>query len=147
MHFALLFQLEFTLRETTLVEEEMHNCESLTERIKECQPYIEEVSRLQPPLSPRTSRISPRRRRARARRAEPRCPPPPRPSRAHPGRRRARPQRAGLTLIDREKLDRVEADGYSKCYIIFFLSSSSLVYAADTNATSTSGLPHSALPL
>ena len=37
-------QLEFTLRETTLVEEEMHNCEGLTERIKECQPYIEEVS-------------------------------------------------------------------------------------------------------
>ena len=46
-----LFQLEFTLRETTLVEEEMHNCEGLTERIKECQPYIEEVSDLQPPFS------------------------------------------------------------------------------------------------
>ena len=38
-------QLEFTLRETTLVEDEMHNCEHLTERIKECQPYIEEVLR------------------------------------------------------------------------------------------------------
>jgi hypothetical protein len=37
-------QLEFTLRETALVEDESHNCESLTERIKECQPYIEEVS-------------------------------------------------------------------------------------------------------
>ncbi len=36
-------QLEYTLREITLVEEGLHNCESLTERIKECPPYIEEV--------------------------------------------------------------------------------------------------------
>jgi hypothetical protein len=36
-------QLEFTIRETALVEGETHNCESLTERLKECHPYIEEV--------------------------------------------------------------------------------------------------------
>ena len=63
MYAAHKFQLEFTLRETTLVEEEMHNCEGLTERIKECQPYIEEVSSPQPPFSLRTGGVSQRRRR------------------------------------------------------------------------------------
>jgi len=46
-------QLEFTLRETTLVEDEMHNCEHLTERIKECQPYIEEALAVRRRRAPR----------------------------------------------------------------------------------------------
>ncbi len=52
-------QLEFTLRETTLVEDEMHNCESVSERIKECPPYIEEVSPLDSPFSTLQHRTHP----------------------------------------------------------------------------------------